>query len=496
MAQHFISRIDAENDLLACAAYLAESIPPGETHASAVAAVVPAYLEKGNVDLAAELANTVDDPFTRDRMLIAVASKCAEIDDDEYALQLVEAIEDPGFRARGLEQIGFVKAGKQQIEKAGDIAAMMVHQDGVSARIAIAQAEAGDDEASLSTIDAITFPRDAATALIQIAAAKSAEEKFDEAIAKLNLAEAKASEIEHDEERIRTFCEIGTHFIDAGDKSRAFQVFEKARTEAEELASNHRDALLAQVAIGFLNAGSVDAADRTLDVVSDKTQIGGVLLAFARDHWQKDEHGEAFEALEEAHAVLRSQHETETRDSRAKFVMMGTVAAQFAGFERCERAIEIADLIPDQTHKNGALSQIAQIAATQGNYPIAEQAASEIDDKVESVVTTILMSGAARKSGDNEKSEELIGLAAKQIEELPEPTMRFSALLELSKVRFDNGDRASSSQSFEKALNVLLEVRNSNFKVSGLTEMGRLREEFEIELTDERLALIRQLLQS
>src|SRR5687768_1406149 len=101
MAEHFISREDAENDLLLGAAYLAESIPSGEAHASAIGAVVPKFLATGNVDLAAELANSVDDPFTRDRLLISVAAKCAEIDDDEYALQLVEAIEDPGLQAQG-----------------------------------------------------------------------------------------------------------------------------------------------------------------------------------------------------------------------------------------------------------------------------------------------------------------------------------------------------------------------------------------------------------
>jgi len=100
MSQHFISRADAESNFLDAAAYLAESIPAGESHGSAIATVVPQYLEKGKVDLAAELANTVDDPFTRDRLLIAVAGKCAEIDDDEYGLQLVEAIEDPGLVRR------------------------------------------------------------------------------------------------------------------------------------------------------------------------------------------------------------------------------------------------------------------------------------------------------------------------------------------------------------------------------------------------------------
>ena len=496
MAQHFISRLDAENDLLACAAYLAESIPPGETHASAVAVVVPGYLEKGNVDLAAELSNTVDDPFTRDRLLIAVAAKCAELDDDEYALQLVEAIEDTGFQMQGYEQIGFAKADKGQIEKAGDLAAMMIHPDVVFARIAVGQAAAGNEEAAMATIAEIAFPRDAVTAINHIAAQKISDENFEAAINLLSTGESKAAEIEHDEERIRTYCEIGNLYLDAGDKSLAFQIFEKARIQAEELDSNHRDALLSQVSIGFLNAGSVNAADRTLDVVSDKTQIATVVLAFARDHWQKGEKEEAFEALEEAHAILRSQHENETRDSKAKFTMMGTVAAQFAGFEKCERAIEVADLIPDETHKANALSQIAQIAATQGNFPIAEQAASEIDGELDRVITTILMSRSVKSAGDSDKANELLKNAAESIPGLSEPTMRFNAYSELIKARFDNGDESKAHELFDKMMHVLLDVRNSNFKISGLAELSKISDAFSLGMSDQRLESLREFLRN
>ena len=101
MPEHFISREEAESDLLACATYLGESIETADGHAESMLAVVPRYLAKGNVDLAAELANTVDDPFSRDKLLIAVSIKCAEIDDDEYALQLIDALDDHGLQAEG-----------------------------------------------------------------------------------------------------------------------------------------------------------------------------------------------------------------------------------------------------------------------------------------------------------------------------------------------------------------------------------------------------------
>ena len=103
MSEHLISPADAASDLLACAAFIAESIQSRDGQAQAMIAVVPQYLAKGDVDTAAELANTVEDPFVRDRLLIAVAEKCAAMDDDEYALQLAEAIEDFGLQSQARE---------------------------------------------------------------------------------------------------------------------------------------------------------------------------------------------------------------------------------------------------------------------------------------------------------------------------------------------------------------------------------------------------------
>ena len=493
MSEHFISRADAEGSFLDGGAYLAESIPAGESHWSAIATVVSQYLEKGKVDLAAELANTVDDPFTRDRLLIAVAGKCAEIDDEEYALQLVEAIEDLGFQAQGYERIGFAKADKGEFEKAGDIAAMMMHPDSVLARVAVKKAADGDINGAMETIGEIEFPRDAVTALNTIAAALVKTEANEQAVELLSVAGSKAAEIEHDVERIRSFAEIGNLMIDAGDKSRAFNIYETARSDAEALDSTHRDNLLAQVAIGILHTGSVDHADRVLDAVADKTQIASVVLAFARDHWQKDEKDEALEALEEAYAVLLSQHENETRDSRAKFVVMTAVAVQFAGFDKCERAIEVADTIPEETHKTNALSQIAQVASSEGSFELAEQAASEIDSELDRAITMVLAARAVSNSGDAEKSAELLSNASDAIAKLSEPTMRHSALTELSRAYFETGDQNNGILAFEKALAALLEVRNSTFQVSGLSDLSKLSEGFGIEVTDVHREILKGL---
>src|SRR5688572_16298864 len=115
MPDYFISHEKASDDLLACAAFLAERIKSSDGHGEAMNAVVPRYLARGDVDLAAELANAVEEPFSRDKLLIAVAQKCAEIDDVDYAMQLADAVEDHAMRAQAAETVALVRAGKKDL---------------------------------------------------------------------------------------------------------------------------------------------------------------------------------------------------------------------------------------------------------------------------------------------------------------------------------------------------------------------------------------------
>src|SRR5262249_8613457 len=138
-------------------------------HAEAIKAVVPRYLARGEVDLAAELSNAVDDPFTRDRLLIQVAEKCAETGDDEYALQLADAIEDVGMQSQARERAAIKKALAGEFEKASEIAEQILHPDYVLAEIAAGLAKAGREAESNETLERIELSVAKASALQEIA---------------------------------------------------------------------------------------------------------------------------------------------------------------------------------------------------------------------------------------------------------------------------------------------------------------------------------------
>ena len=474
MSEHFISRQDAESNLLDCAAYLAERINSVEGHAEAIAAVVSQYLAAGNVDLAAELANTVDDPFTRDRLLIAVAEKCAAIDDDEYAVQLAEAVEEPGLQSQAFERIGLRKAAKNEFEKAREIASRMADPDPVLAAIAVRKSSLGLETEALETIEDIEHAGSAVTAFVDIAVQHLNDLDAEGTVKFLDLAREEAGDIEHTEERARAYIDIGNGFTEAGRNDRAIETFDKAKATAETLDNMHRDAFLSLVAQGFARAGSVDLADRALDLVADKTHIASTLLGFSREYWKKDERGEAIEALEEAYAILESQHERETRDHKARFRLFTSIAAQFAGFEKGERGIEIAERIQDEGERTAALTQIAAILTARKEDEQARHAFRAITEDGDRVFALISMSDSKEKNEDRSGAIELLDEAAHLTDAVPQLTLRASAYSEIGKRMREFGRQERANELFGNALDTISQIRDEGATVGGLVSLGSL----------------------
>lgn len=496
MSDHFISYEQAENDLLSCAAFLAERIKSSDGHAEAMKAIIPRFLAKGNVDLAAELANAVDDPFSRDKFLTEIAEKCADLDDDGYALQLTDAIEDHGMQAQAFERVALALAGKGNIEKAVEVASAMEHPDFVYAGIAVNQAASGDTTAANATLEGIDFPTARASALQQIAARHIQDNETEAMFDALNRAVAAANKIEHDEEKIRTLCDIGNLFIEAKQNERAVEIFEHARAFAEALDNLHRDFFLVNCALGFLFSGRADLADDTLDLVTDKTQMSSALLGFARDHWTKDEKQDAIDTLEEAYAIVNSQRESETRDSRARNGLLASIAAQFAGFGKSERGIEIALENKDPNEQTAALSQIAQILVAQKENDLARQAVNSIPEDANRLLALISIADAKQKLGERDASMTFLNEATLLAETVPQLAARSGILNEIAVRLIGLGEFVKAREVAGHNLDLICDIRDESSRASELATLSTIYEHANFEISETEKLVLGKLTQS
>jgi tetratricopeptide (TPR) repeat protein len=495
MAEHLVSTKEAENNLFACAAFLAENIQSGDGYGEAMKEIVPRYLEKGEVDLAAQFADAVADPFVRDRLLMLTAEKCAATGDDEYAFQLVESIEDFGLQGAARAGIAVQKSLKGEFEKALQVAETLDHADDAFADIAVQQAAVGEETNAFETIEKIDFANAKVNAWQNVALANLQKGETAKAVEYLDKALAAAGEIEFAEEKIRAFANIGNLFIETDRRDKSIETYDRAKNLAEKLDNVRRDYYLAAVALGFLRAGSLDLADRTLDLAADKTQIASCLNGFAQIFWANGERDEALETLEEAYAILKSQRDAETRDSRARFGVFGAIAVQFASFEKAERAIEIAQENIDETEKTTALASIAQVCALQGKDELARQSVNAIRDDAQRMLALIGASDAKNKLNEKEKAMELLNEAAALGETVPQFASRSSAYNELA-ARFQRyGESGKAREISLENLKIISQIRNESSRAVALAQLANVYEEAEFDLNDAEKSVLRPMIQ-
>ena len=317
--EEFISTEEAKQDILSCAIYLAGNINSTESQAEALRLIVEHYLAKDDVDNAAQYADVIQDTFMRNQMLVNVIAKCVAIDDDDYAVQLIDSIDDRGSQIRAKEAIGLQFAAKGKFEQSFEIADSLEHSSDLLAGIAVNQVKNGFESEASATLERIDFFKSTVSALQEIAIHFIKEQNFEKANEYLERALMLSEEIEFTEDKIRAYFENGAYFAEIEKNDKAIESFLKASNEIEQLEGVQKDNLFGTVAIGFLNAGSVDLADRNLDAVTDKTQMANCLLGFSQIFEKEDDREEALETLEESYAILKSEKESEIRDSKARY---------------------------------------------------------------------------------------------------------------------------------------------------------------------------------
>lgn len=493
MSEHLIHIDDAQGDLLSCATFLAENISSADGHSEAMSALVPRFIERSEVDLAAQLADSVRDPFVRDRLLMHVAEKCAAIDDDEYAFQLIEAIEDQGTQSMAREKVALQKSAKDEIDRALEIVEVLSHPDDAFADIALHQIIKNDEESALKTLERIDFPASRTTAYQNIAVYFTKQQNPIKADEFFELAVGAAKDIEYYEEKVRALTDVAHQFREVGNVERARELFEDAKIFAERIDGVHRDSLLAKISVGFLQAGDLESADRTLDLVGDNTQVSSCLVGFSRIFYENGETQEAIETLEEAYALLKSQRDAEIRDSKARFGLFANIAVQFAQFEKYERAIEIAQENIDEMQQLSALSQIARIAAGKGNDELAKQALNAIFEESTKMFTLIGMSDAKNAAGDDSQALLYLKEAQELLDSVPQTASRSDAFSAFATRYKQHGDIEKARLFLHENLKTISGIRDESNRSIKLAELAEFYEQYEFKLTEAETAILKEM---
>ena len=461
-------------DLVSCAVFLADNVKSAEARAAAMEPVVARFLEKGDVDSAAQYADSVGDPFLRDRLLIRVVAKCVETDDDEYGLQLVDAVEEDGARAAAFEAYALQKAAKGETDAAMAVARDLEHHSEAYAGIAVNLAKAGKEAESDDVIGQIDFYSARVDAMNEIAAMRLKNGDTEKALEMLERAFTACKEIEFDEDGIRGYVEIGSGFLECGRRDRAIASFDEARKLAEQLDGYHKDNILANISTAFLQAGSVDLADRTLDLVADKTQTANALAGFSKVYFDEGDEQEALDAAEESYGILRSESDREIRDSKARFQVFSAVAAMFARVGKFERSLEIANEIPDPRVVSQTMVNIAQISILRDEDEHFRQVVSALEMESERVASLLSASDAKNSLEKKEEAVALVDEAAELLETVPQLISRSELEMEIARRYLFYGAEAKARDMATLCLQTVPEILGDSNRAIALCELAEV----------------------
>lgn len=472
MPDNYANISDETFDLLAIAHRIANTLSANEQHAAAISLIVSELLNRKEVDNAAQAADSVSDPFTRDLLLMQTAEKCAEIDDDDYALQLSDAIEDPGRKLSAIEKIGVVKARRRQWQKAFEIAEIHPHPDAIIAEIAISYVLHGETEKAIELINSIGFLPAAIDALILSAEEQIKAGKKTEAVAMLERAVGEALDLDQPDEMADKLIAIAATLSAAGRNDLAISNLDHARQAADQIEGVHRDRLLAAVAVGFMNAGSASLAEMTLDSITDLTQLSSALKAISEINRNNGNISEADELLGEAYEVLRSEKDMQRRDSRASFTLQAAIAASFAATNKLDKAIEAAESIPLEDYSQSAFISIAAVLAEQGDTDNARAIVSSITGEAEKIPGLLAIADALKS--DPPLAKDFLREAAETVDGVIQESLRVELLGEIISRYLKLGDEEAARNLRKSLIETLPTLRDRFIQIKHILNLGSL----------------------
>lgn len=452
MTTRIISEDESYSDLLYAAAFIAERVESVDGMSEAMAEVVPRFLERGEVDLAAALADVTVDPLTRDRLLVAVAEKCIEKRDDEYGLQLVEAVEDVSLGAGALERVALKMIERGDIASALEIAETLGHPDEVFKMAAIHMYTAGEFEKALATGARITVLSSKASLALSLAKVAHENQSSVEFENQIRNTERYATEIDLGEEAATLLIEAANLCAESGRADLAIVIFEKAREAAEKLSWPHRDNLLGAVAAGLFVSGSVTLADMALDLVTDKAVIARTLVLFAHHMRKSDNLSGATQALDEAFEILRTQKDKEIRDYRANNGAWRALALQYVMADDCAKALAVIEAMPDDETQASAATQCAVVSASRNDIEKSRTFLGRIGDPLSKVLTLVAMTGSLEGEGSGEKVRVLLEECLGLLVEIEQPVALCAVLTDLFHAFAEIGDEVRANQCVDRAL--------------------------------------------
>src|SRR6201988_4199190 len=355
-------------DLLDCAVAATQSME-GEGYNDVAEALAVPFAERGDIERAIDLADSIPDPYVRDRSLGSIAATGIKAGSDQTD-ELLDGIEDPMMRDVALEQVAMQYALVGNYEKALDASSEIANRDVVLNNIAIVLGQKDSMNDALDQIESIETDRVQTLTLGRLATIAIEKGNLSEATEVLDSLIQRESEMEFPEDRLDALVTIASVSDMLGENDLAVQKYLEAYELREELRQSglESSAVIAQIVGGLAQVQQFKKADDILSNVEDPLEFCDASILLAMAYHKNGQEREATELLTQAYELGND---------------------------------EVGSRAGDVLFRDGLFAELAMSSASCGNYPLAEKAISAI-------------TGAETRFTINKQVGQLAALASRQ----------------------------------------------------------------------------------
>ena len=490
-----------EQDLLASALAVADTVENGEERSEIMEAIAVDYAQRRDLSRAVELVESISDPYLKDRALGTVAACSIDAGLPDLASELLDAIDDPSLLTLAIEQIAIRYAERGDFNEALETVGELADNTEVISNIAVIYAKSGLAEEALNLARSLEHAMTKASTLGQLATESLNRSRNQEAEELLSEAADAIKEIDLPEDGVYSLVGIASVYATLGERERAFATLLEAANLCDDIESTSgvgltatyvRDQALSHVVGGLAELNFFEKADQVLEHIEDPFQFSDATRSLAQEHHKSGRPKEAEALLAQAVEVAKDPEVTGERGLLLQSEVFARLAYAYAICGHYQESLSVTQLINGTELQTGVLQEIGKAAVSAGLDP--SQAAELLPDATKAMSYWLGICDAYLALQQAKHADDALSRAEAAINASDIPYEQSLTLSEIALrlVRMDQPERAD--RLFCSALSTVGAIEGSYRRASALLSLARKYAEIDREPSEEERDLLRKML--
>ena len=462
-------------DYLTCALRLAESLH-GDAHLEITEAIALYYVDAGQLDRGVELAEQVPDAYARDSLLAVITAKAVASEDEDYATELLETIEDPILHNSAIEKMAIEFARRGEFDAALGLTDQL--EDNASALGAIAALywQSGQKDEAVELARSIEFAQESAIALVQLA---RLSDDNDESLNLLVEARSVAEEIDSAELKVFALIAIAAGYEERAEREQSLETLNRAFEVCEDFESGNlvglsadfaRDEALMEIVQGLLRLQDLSKATDVAEAIDDRFLFARANLGLAVARGKDSQPSEAAGYLDEAKSVIVELQPYGAQEAEVLDALIIDLAMSYANYKNYDEARRIIRSLTSEEKQRLVLNELGKLCGNAGDDRVVSEIAEHLGSPYDKARYWL---GIYDSANQPELSESAMAKALAKAEGIEQPVEKAEVFTGIA-LRFAKSERNPQAENyFLAATNAATLIEGSFLKARAFLRLAK-----------------------